>query len=83
MSQYNELLGKINELEVQLKLKVNIRSESLVEASHKVPWDWVIKEGIIKGDGKSMNPTGALTRQQMATMIKRYLINLLLNRIHI
>ncbi|WP_370568728.1 S-layer homology domain-containing protein [Lysinibacillus sp. HST-98] len=29
-------------------------------------------EGIIKGDGKSMNPKGVLTREQMATVLKRY-----------
>lgn len=72
MSQYNELLGKIKVLEDQLKQKADVQSTSSVAASHKEAWEWAINEGIIKGDGKSMNPTGALTRQQMATMLKRY-----------
>ena len=52
--------------------KAELKSESDVTATHKDAWDWAIKEGIIKGDGKTMNPEGALTRQQMATMLKRY-----------
>ncbi|WP_332870820.1 hypothetical protein [Lysinibacillus xylanilyticus] len=34
--------------------------------------DRATKEGIIKGDSKNMNPKGALTSEQMATVLKRY-----------
>ena len=37
---------------------------------YKGAWEWAIKEGIMKGDGKDTNPAGALTRQQTATMLK-------------
>ncbi|WP_080647730.1 M15 family metallopeptidase [Lysinibacillus sphaericus] len=72
MSQYNELSAKIKELEEQLKNKANIKTDTVVDETHMESWDWAIAQGIIKGDGKSMNPTGALSRQQMATMLKRY-----------
>ncbi|EON72267.1 S-layer homology domain-containing protein [Lysinibacillus sphaericus] len=56
----------------QLKNKANIKSDKAVDATHKESWNWAISQEIIKGDGKSMNPSGVLTRQQMATMLKRY-----------
>lgn len=76
MNQYNEL-KKENEKQAeeikQLKSnKADIKSDSDVGVSHKDAWEWAIKEGIIKGDGKSMNPAGVVTRQQMATMFKRF-----------
>ena len=40
--------------------------------AHKEDWEWAIEEGVIRGDGKCMNPTDTLTRQQMATMLKRF-----------
>ncbi|TKI53555.1 N-acetylmuramoyl-L-alanine amidase [Lysinibacillus mangiferihumi] len=72
VDQYNELKKEIKTLQGLIAEKANLQSESEVASSHKEAWEWAIKEGIIKGDGKSMNPTGALTRQQMATMLKRY-----------
>lgn len=72
MDQYKELKNEIEDLQKIIKEKADLQSDSTVAATHKDAWDWAIKEGIIKGDGKSMNPTGALTRQQMATMLKRY-----------
>lgn len=35
---------------------------------HKKGWDWLTKEGITNGT----NPKGAMTRQQLATMLHRY-----------
>lgn len=79
MSQYKELKKENEQLKKDLaeikKLiggKANLQSTADVGASHKEAWAWAIKEGIIKGDGKSMNPGGALTREQMTTMLKRY-----------
>lgn len=72
VSQYNELSKRIKGIEIIIEGKANIKSDSPVADAHKESWEWAIKEGIIKGDGKGMNPTGALTRQQMATMLKRY-----------
>ncbi|MCL1701640.1 GH25 family lysozyme [Lysinibacillus sp. Bpr_S20] len=79
MSQYTELKNenkKMKEELVEIKEllggKANLKSESAVAATHKDAWNWAIEEKIIKGDGISTNPSGALTRQQMATMLKRY-----------
>lgn len=79
MSQYEELKKENNQLKKELKEikellggKANLKSESVVAATHKDAWDWAIKEKIIKGDGTGTNPAGVLTRQQMATMLKRY-----------
>lgn len=85
MNQFNELkkLIDIQSQEIrQLKAnKANVKSDADVGASHKDAMEWAIKEGIIKGDGKSMNPKGALLREQMATMIKRYHDKYHLNKI--
>lgn len=79
MSQYTDLLAKINkqdekiaQLEKQVESKASLKSTEKVAESHKEAFEWAIKEGIIKGDDKSFNPCGALTRQQMATMLIRY-----------
>lgn len=72
MTQFEQLSARIKELEAQVQNKANIKSDSTVDQSHRESWNWAIAEGIIKGDGKSMNPSGALSRQQMATMLKRY-----------
>lgn len=77
VSQYNEL-KKIIETQAeeikQLKAKkADLQREDAVGIFHKDAWDWAVKEGIIKGDGsKNMNPAGVVTRQQMATIIKRF-----------
>lgn len=53
--------------------KASIQSNQNVGASHKEAWEWAVKEGLIRGDGsKNMNPAGVLTREQMATILKRY-----------
>ncbi|MEA0556089.1 GH25 family lysozyme [Lysinibacillus irui] len=79
LKQYEELKAEnkqlkqdIAEIKELLGGKAELMSNATVAATHKDAWDWAIREGIIKGDGKSMNPTGALTRQQMATLLKRY-----------
>ncbi|WP_249072470.1 GH25 family lysozyme [Lysinibacillus sp. BPa_S21] len=79
VNQYNELKKENNQLKKELaeikKIlgeKANLKSESAVAATHKDAWDWAIKEKIIKGDGAGTNPAGVLTRQQMATMFKRF-----------
>ena len=79
VDQYNELkklieaqMKTIELLEEQLKVSAKLQTDGEVHSSHKEAWDWAITEGIIKGNGKTLNPNGALTRQQMATMLKRY-----------
>lgn len=72
MSAEEKLQKQIDELKELVKGKANVKSESEVAASHKEAWEWAIAEGIIKGDGTSLNPAGVVTRQQMATMLKRY-----------
>ncbi|MFF2797102.1 S-layer homology domain-containing protein [Lysinibacillus xylanilyticus] len=52
--------------------KADLRCDDAVGASHKEALDRATKEGIIKGDSKNMNPKGALTSEQMATVLKRY-----------
>lgn len=76
MSQYNELLSKINALQKEIKQlkenKADLQSNDTVGTSHKADWDWAVRESIIRGDGsKNMNPKGVVTREQMATMLKR------------
>ena len=73
MSQYNELKQEIEALKSVLATKASLLYDREVAASHKEAWEWAIREGIIRGDGsKNMNTAGVLTREQMATMLKRY-----------
>jgi len=72
MSQYNELKQEITALKSLLAGKASFQSNQNVGTSHKGAWEWAIKEGLIHGDGTSMNPAGVLTREQMATILKRY-----------
>ncbi|MFJ7369496.1 N-acetylmuramoyl-L-alanine amidase [Lysinibacillus sp. NPDC098008] len=73
LSQYNELKQEIAALKSLLVEKASIQSNQNVGASHKEAWEWAVKEGLIRGDGsKNMNPAGVLTREQMATILKRY-----------
>lgn len=76
MSQYEELQKENKQLKQELtemkELLVGIKSNAMVSPAHKEDWEWAIEEGVIRGDGKCMNPTDTLTRQQMATMLKRF-----------
>lgn len=76
MNQYNELKKLIDAQATKIKTleatKADVQSNNAVGASHKEAWDWAIKEGLVRGDGTSTNPAGVLTREQMATMLKRY-----------
>jgi len=68
----NQLKQELAEIKALLAGKAELKSNMAVATTHKDDWEWAIEEGIIKGDGKSLNPKGALTREQMATMLKRY-----------
>ncbi|WP_241747211.1 hypothetical protein [Lysinibacillus sphaericus] len=72
VNQYNEIKKELNLLKDLIANKANLHSLSEVASTHKGAWEWAIKEGIIKEDGKSTNSTAALTHEHMATMLKRY-----------
>lgn len=74
MSQYKELLSKINEqdakiksLEAQLKKKADVSSSASVADWAKGDWKWAVENGITDGT----NPNGTTTRQQTVALIKR------------
>ncbi|MGE7916519.1 M23 family metallopeptidase [Lysinibacillus xylanilyticus] len=68
MSQYNELLNKIKDLENALKTKQAIPPSRNASETHKAAWEWLKCQGITDGS----NPQNFLTREQFATMLKRY-----------
>ena len=68
VAQYEELKEKIANLEKQLAGKANTNSTAAVYADHKEAYDWAKNAGLTDGS----NPTGALTRQQFFTVLKRY-----------
>lgn len=68
MSQYNELLNKIKELENALQTKQAIIPTRKASETHKAAWDWLQSQGITDGS----NPQNLVTREQLATMLKRY-----------
>nr|WP_097073936.1 M15 family metallopeptidase [Ureibacillus xyleni] len=75
LSQYKELLSKINELNNEIVLlksnvnnKADLYSTSSVGESHTESSKWAIENELTNGD----NPTAALTRQQAFTMFKRF-----------
>lgn len=72
VTQYKELKQEITVLKNILAEKANIQSNQEVGKSHQKAWEWAIKEGLVQGDGKSMNPAGVITREQMVTILKRY-----------
>lgn len=81
VSQYNELKAENAKLQAEIqniKDALNkkadlISNKDITNAEEmKEAWEWAVKEGLIKGHGNSYNPAGALTREQMATILKRY-----------
>ncbi|TSI09756.1 hypothetical protein FJQ64_04945 [Lysinibacillus sp. BW-2-10] len=73
VSQYEELKQRIAKLEGQLANKADITADrNRVDPSFKNDWDWAIANGIFRGDGNNLNPGGAITREQMASILKRY-----------
>lgn len=80
VSQYKELKSEIQQLKNEIqqyknilnnKADINSTKDSTNEGM-KEAMEWAIKEGLIIGTGKSYNPKGALTREQLATILKRY-----------
>jgi len=68
MSQYAELLNKIKELEETLKTKQAIIPSRKAAKIHNTAWEWLRNKGITDGS----SPQNFLTREQFATMLKRY-----------
>lgn len=68
MSQYTELLNKIKQLEEALKTKQTIISSQNASKIHSDAWKWLKGQGITDGS----NPQNFLTREQFATMLRRY-----------
>ncbi|MGE7840785.1 peptidoglycan recognition protein family protein [Lysinibacillus sp. NPDC093712] len=68
MTQYNELDAKITALQKELDKKQDKYVERQVSDSHKVAWEFLKSEGITDGS----NPQNFITREQFATMLKRY-----------
>ncbi|MFJ7731182.1 M23 family metallopeptidase [Lysinibacillus sp. NPDC097231] len=68
MSQYTELLNKIKELEEALKTKQAIFPPRKASETHNAAWEWLKCQSITDGS----NPQNFLTREQFATMLKRY-----------
>lgn len=68
MSQYTELLSKIKELEEALKTKQAIVPTRKASNMHNAAWEWLRNKGITDGT----HPQNFLTREQFATMLKRY-----------
>lgn len=68
MSHYNELKKEIEELQKQLLSKQDKEVPRKAGKSHVVDWEWLTANGITDGS----NPQSDLTREQMATMLKRF-----------
>lgn len=68
MSQYNELNAKITALQKEVDKKQDKFVERKVSDSHKVAWEFLKSQGITDGS----NPQNYMTREQFATMLKRY-----------
>lgn len=68
MSQYKELLIKIEELEKKLAAKSDRVSTNAVSPTHKEFYDWAVANGLTDGS----NPSGTLQRQQLFTVLNRY-----------
>ncbi len=68
VSQYQELKKEIEELRNELNKKAQYQVEGDVGESHKDGYEWATREGLTNGS----NPRGALTRQQMFSVLKNF-----------
>lgn len=68
MSQYKELLAKIEQLEKQLDDKLSKVDERKVSKSHEKHFEWAKENGLTDGS----NPQNYLTREQAFTVLSRY-----------
>lgn len=68
MSQYKELLAKIERLEDEIKTKAEAAPTRPVAATHKAGYDWAVSNKLTDGS----NPGGALLREQLFTVLNRY-----------
>ncbi|HWL13091.1 MAG TPA: N-acetylmuramoyl-L-alanine amidase [Ureibacillus sp.] len=68
VAQYDELKKEIADLRALLNNKADVNSTAAVEAVHEEHYKWAIEVGLTDGS----NPRGALTRQQLFTVLKRY-----------
>lgn len=75
VSQYNELLGMINELKkenAELKeivgKKLDKEAQRKAGKAHEKDWQWSIDRGLTDGS----NPQNYMTREQAGTMFKRF-----------
>lgn len=68
LSQYKELLAKIEHLEDEIATKANVTSTNAVGASHKDAYNWAVANKLTDGS----NPGGVLMREQLFTVLKRY-----------
>ncbi|MDN4492721.1 M15 family metallopeptidase [Ureibacillus aquaedulcis] len=68
LSQYEELKSEIEALKNELSAKASLRSNNAVAPPHKEDYEWAKESGLTDGS----YPAGALTRQQLFTVLKRY-----------
>lgn len=68
MAQYDELKKEIAELKALLGQKLDKVEAREVLAVHKEDWEWLKANGITDGS----NPQNFVTREQVATLIKKY-----------
>lgn len=76
VSQVNQLRAQINELRDTLNSVVNNKANKVSHTGAE-PWakdavDWAHSEGILTGNGDGLNLSGALTREQLVTILYRY-----------
>lgn len=68
MTQYKELNDKIVALQKEMSNKQDKLVERKVSDSHKESWEFLKSQGITDGS----NPQNFMSREQFATMLKRY-----------
>lgn len=69
VSQYNELKKQIDELSKKLDNKQNInKGGTTPDPAHEKAWEWLKSQKLTDGS----NPQGFLTREQFATLLKKY-----------